>query len=922
MSFMKCLYTLFLMPLQILFEFVYKTAFRFIGHPGLSIIMLSLAINLLVLPLYMRVDAIQEEERNIEARLKKGVSHIRKTFRGDERTMMLQTYYRQNHYSPVYALRGALSLLLEIPFFIAAYRFLSHLTLLEGAKLGPIMDLSAPDGLIPLFGLTINLLPILMTVFNVISTVIFTKGHPLKTKIQLYAMAAFFLVFLYRSPSGLVFYWTLNNLFSLIKTAFYKMRHPKRVIFVIIEILGVFCLAAGILFLLREGIGHKVLLLFGVFFLSVLLFVCVCLKKKDKIRFRKITAEPDRRIFVLCAVFLAVLTGLLIPSAVVHASPQEFISFKHFVHPVWYVVSSFLLATGTFVFWFGVFYRIASKSVKVVIESVMLCLSGIMLVDYLFFGKHLGILNPDLKFKTADALYYGKPLLLINLLVLCAVVALLLITRKKWSKIASYLPLVLLLSVGIMSAVNVFGIFRSISEVDLERMKDSDHEPNITLSETGHNVVVIMLDRAMGEYVPYIFAERPELKEQFSGFTYYDNTISFGLSTNFGTPGLFGGYEYTPVEMNRRTDMLLGEKHDEALKVMPVLFLNEGYRVTVCDPTYAGYGWIPDLSIYDAYPEINTFITSGYFAGVESSEHQIQKRYRNFFCYSLMKTAPLFLQRDLYDDGAFNEPVQLEMSQTIEDLQHASGLSSSFLDAYNVLRNLPFMTHLSDEDENTFFMMTNDTTHEPCLLQLPDYTPSMTVDNSAFSGKNNGVHDYVHDGRVLHLETEEQVIHYQTNVATMLTLGKWFDTLKEMGVYDNTRIILVADHGNGLRQIDDLIVTEDMGELKDKEWFFPLLMVKDFNSAEFRTSDTFMTNADVPTLAVSGLIKNPVNPFTGNPIDDHEKTAHDQWIIYSYDWNTLTNNGPTFTPSSWYSIHDSIWKSENWALIGEDTVLP
>jgi len=430
MSFMKCLYTLFLMPLQILFEFVYKTAFRFIGHPGLSIIMLSLAINLLVLPLYMRVDAIQEEERNIEARLKKGVSHIRKTFRGDERTMMLQTYYRQNHYSPVYALRGALSLLLEIPFFIAAYRFLSHLTLLEGAKLGPIMDLSAPDGLIPLFGLTINLLPILMTVFNVISTIIFTKGHPLKTKIQLYAMAAFFLVFLYRSPSGLVFYWTLNNLFSLIKTAFYKMRHPKRVIFVIIEFLGMFCLTAGILFLLREGIGHKVLLLFGVFFLSVLLFVCVCLKKKDKIRFRKITAEPDRRIFVLCAVFLAVLTGLLIPSAVVHASPQEFISFKHFVHPVWYIVSSFLLATGTFVFWFGVFYRIASKSVKVVIESVMLCLSGIMLVDYLFFGKHLGILNPDLKFKTADALYYGKPLLLINLLVLCAVVALLLITQK------------------------------------------------------------------------------------------------------------------------------------------------------------------------------------------------------------------------------------------------------------------------------------------------------------------------------------------------------------------------------------------------------------------------------------------------------------------------------------------------------------
>ena len=49
-------------------------------------------------------------------------------------------------------------------------------------------------------------------------------------------------------------------------------------------------------------------------------------------------------------------------------------------------------------------------------------------------------------------------------------------------------------------------------------------------------MVVLMLDRAMGQYVPYIFNEKPELKEQFSGFTYYSNVISFGGYTNFGSP--------------------------------------------------------------------------------------------------------------------------------------------------------------------------------------------------------------------------------------------------------------------------------------------------------------------------------------------------------------------------------------------------
>ena len=57
-----------------------------------------------------------------------------------------------------------------------------------------------------------------------------------------------------------------------------------------------------------------------------------------------------------------------------------------------------------------------------------------------------------------------------------------------------------------------------------------------------------------------------------------------------GTPALFGGYEYTPVEMNRRDDELMVDKQNEALKVMPVLFAQNGYQVIVCDPPYIESG--------------------------------------------------------------------------------------------------------------------------------------------------------------------------------------------------------------------------------------------------------------------------------------------------------------------------------------------
>ena len=230
MSFFSSLYRLILGPLELLFDVVYAFMIRMTGNPGVSIIALSLAINFLILPLYMRADAMQEEEKVRNEKMKQFVDHIRKTFKGDERFMILQTYYRQNGYKPYYALKGSLSLLLEIPFFIAAYNFLSGLELLQGASFGPIRDLGAPDGLLHSAGHPVNLLPILMTVINIISGVIYTKGMPLKSKIQLYGMALIFLVLLYSSPAGLVFYWTLNNLFSLVKNIFYKLPDPRRVL--------------------------------------------------------------------------------------------------------------------------------------------------------------------------------------------------------------------------------------------------------------------------------------------------------------------------------------------------------------------------------------------------------------------------------------------------------------------------------------------------------------------------------------------------------------------------------------------------------------------------------------------------------------------------------------------------------------------
>ena len=98
-------------------------------------------------------------------------------------------------------------------------------------------------------------------------------------------------------------------------------------------------------------------------------------------------------------------------------------------------------------------------------------------------------------------------------------------------------------------------------------------------------------------------------------------------------------------------------------------------------------------------------------------------------------------------------------------------------------------------------------------------------------------------------------------------------------------------------------------------------MVKDFGSTGFTTNDEFMTNADVPTLATSGVIESPVNPFTGNPINNHEKYAHDQFVIVSRDWNVNSNQGYTYKDAWWASVKDNMWERENWVFTEDRFIL-
>lgn len=890
---LNILYTIIIYPLIQVIELVYVAFDNTFYIHGVSIIGVSIAVTLICLPLYIVAEHWQQVERNTEKHLEPGVNRIKSVFKGDEQYMILSTFYRQNHYHPIMALRSSFGLLIQIPFFMAAYIFLSGLPQLKGTSFLFIRDLGAQDAMFHIGPFPVNVLPIAMTVINIVAGAIYTKGFKLRDKIQLYAMAVLFLVILYASPAGLVLYWTMNNIFSLVKNVYYKLRHPLRALFITLVAM---LFAVDIYFIVTgtslEKAGYIVAVsLFIPFFPFLWRFIKSNVSKEhsgllDHTGFRN-------SLFIFSAAAFAILTGFVTPSNVIVSSPQEFSFIDSYTTPLFFVHTSFLQAFGAFFVWPVAIYFLFPKRVQTYLAALFCMASIAAMVNAFLFPGDYGFISPLLIFENEDGFHVSAGHMLLNnmsmFLVFVGVIVLLYYRQLRMLAYVMMISAAGLLGLGFSNCVKINKEFKKLAAVYSPKQEEGV-TPVFHLSKTGKNVFVIMLDRAISGYIPAIFEEDPALKSVYSGFTYYPNTVSFGFFTLQGAPALYGGYEYTPLEINKRSTEPLVEKHNEALAVLPRIFARNGWDATMADAPWANYSWISDMSYMHHYPEtIRTLQTMRKYKNDWYHSHgkqlpavQSTLNKRNFVWYGLMKDIPFVFRQAIYNDG---------------DYWASSSVASrnnSFLNSYSVLDFMPELTDAGAAD-NTFTYMDNDTTHDPVLCQAPDYVPVETVTNKGTSP----------------FASSE---HYHGNAAAIHRLADWILYLKAQGVYDNTRIIIASDHG---RDVNTGRFKKERKLPFMREYCNPLLLVKDFGaSGDIATDNTFMTNADVPTMAVQGVIADPINPFTGNRITSEGRkklvtiTSTKNWIPSQQNKDTLS-----VASSDWYTVHDSIFDENNWAQV-------
>jgi YidC/Oxa1 family membrane protein insertase len=898
---MTFLYTLIIYPLVQLIEIFFLFFYRVFKNPGVSVLGVSIAVSICILPLYFFAEKLQRKERDAQNLMKPKIDKIKAVFRGDEHYFIQSTYYKQNHYHPVHALRSVFSLLIQIPFFIAAYRYLSHLEILSGTSFFFIHDLGKPDSLFSIGNLQINILPVFMTIINIVSGAVYTKELSVKDKMQLYGMSLVFFVLLYHSPSALVLYWTMNNIFSLVKNTLQRTKHSWKIIYVSICVCAISLDIFAIFF--HQGYWLKRAIVCAavsvIFFIP--LFKRLAGKLKDKI-YALLALKDEQfwqnRVFITFSLILFLLAGIVIPSSLIASSVLEFSFIEIYQSPLPFILHTALQAAGIFLFWPVCIYFLFSKKIKIGLTVCTMALGIAALLNTFLVSENFGFLTNTLIFSEPKPIFAHYNSVVFNLIIiLLSFIFLFVILLSKWKRILFSLSVVIVVSLTGFGIFNFILITKEYHELREEKKLETNNanfiSPVYTFSTTGKNVLFIMIDRAISGYLPFIFEEKPELHSVFSGFTYYPNCASFAGHTLVGAPPLYGGYEYTPKEINKREKVTLLEKHKEAYLLLPLLFSQAGYKATVTDPPFDNYH-MSNISIYNDYPQIHAENVNRAYSAYWNLKHPNVTGMlisnileTTLIRFSFFKISPLAFRLFIYDNGDWLK------TEKAGSLRTRGGLTTSTIDDYVLLDILPDLTTVTQQDFSTFTMFYSSLPHYPAFLESPDYVPSQTITNRGngpFAGEDD----------------------YHVNMASFLLLGKWISFLKENSVYDNTRIIIVADHGSGsvMNNYPKNIMLSNGNRLSA---FNPLLMIKDFNvRGNLMIDNSFMTNADAPLLALEKIIENPVNPFTGLPLQSDKENGIDIVTIGVLNSRSHSKYQYSIGKNQWLHVKENIFDSSNW----------
>ena len=398
----------------------------------------------------------------------------------------------------------------------------------------------------------------------------------------------------------------------------------------------------------------------------------------------------------------------------------------------------------------------------------------------------------------------------------------------------------------------------------------------LSLSTAGNNVLILFLDRFMGSYVESILQDDPTLADRLSGFVWYPKTVSAGQNSIAGIHPMLGGYDYSPDAMNERRRSL-AELSVEAFSILPYNFAKKGYDVNVVNPRGLGFTINGDCSLIKIEHVRCSHVPLSILADEASAarfpmREMAKAGYTDLLILlASMRVAPYTVKEAVYKRGSWEQ-----------FLVHSAG--TTFRE-WATLRALPRLTATSDS-RPAYNIISNILTHEPYYMgeDCRPRTERLRLDPSEVRRRGFS-----------------SLFDLQHSIAARCALhlvADYIDFLRKAGVYDNTRIIVVSDHGI-VGPVLDRSERAVAGGTTANEFVRTrsVLLVKERNArGALRTSEDFLPNAEVPRIACEE-IGGCVNPYLGSkPIVTAGRD--DPFKVFIVPWQFEAQNPDSFVVKS------------------------
>ena len=951
-----------LAPFKWIVELLFNWSFALFHDPGWAVVGMSVLLSLLLTPLYVWIERRKIADKAKNAPMQAEIDKIDAVYSGRERFYYTREIRRRYRYSPWTAMIPTLGLLVQIPFLLAAYHYLSGLALFDGAAFWYVKDLSKPDTIATFAGLPINLLAIVMTAINIVSVWRYAESGRPKERIQYMAVAAVFLFLLYNCAASVVLYWTLSNALSLVRSEvlFNRREHAvsgdvHRLAFLgwakgMVASYGVqMCVVTALYFIVAAGLYpekgvfksfpvYRLLVLdalcfaivgeaiamsvsrraifrcsfagFAVCGCIVLQGACLALAALRKYTCRLLEDSPilvyfsERSIPLLLVVAMVVVLVL-----VAFASPygrecraplktnseggkgwggiaMAAVVYLTLTILLWHPILVYSSDPGTFavsgwrLLWAGVansvawivlsfaVWRMCLARIAPSFFATILLFSASVAFVYLFILPiPCGTLQGT-ELIGADNLVCSHAELVLEFVFLVAVAG-----GVCWCVRVANRRLIfrVLLLLNVVCAGQALFKLVSAGRSALGAATTGKSGEKIVFSKNHRNVLIIVLDMVQG-WSFHTISDSKAFAKSLDGFTYYPNTLSVSTMTCPSIPVLYAGKAYTPDKLGKIEGATIGDKGRTCLGDMNRIVSEHGYDV---------YVFNPKLVYASEYNKRSALYDSVFLSGMLDRKDPFSKlSVHSVLCQNaLLQAAPLFLKSSIYNDGAW--------------LGGGIGNFVPYGDDHQFLEALPLISGCDETERGSYLFVHTEVTHNPWGIPL-----------------NDGGFREVDDKEILRW--------------TMQRVVALFEWMKANGVYDNTRIILVSDHGLVNLTKDRWVEKEDpfrhrklwaklaanCGTLGN-EWSIQslnaLLCIKDFDDRfPIRTDNRLAGNEDTVELALSGRMTD---------VTDSMPDTRRAFLIAPPAGGRPFQPLSSFPISAVFDVKNNIFDLRNWARV-------